>query len=264
MTADPKKANPASKKNTKPVEEKLRDLARLQYVDSEIDKIKTLRGELPLVVQDLKDEIEGLETRVSKYQDEIKELQKQVSGKKIKIKDAEAMIKKYKDQQLKVRNSREFDALEKEIEYQELDIQLSEKRIGEYSQELKEKKQAIDESQKAMDERNNDLEVKQEELERIIAETQEREEKLRQISDGFEELIEPRLFNAYRRIRANARNGLAVVSVKRNACGGCFNKIPPQRQLDIRSRKKIIVCEYCGRILVDTEIEQEEKERVEL
>ena len=225
------------------VEDKLRALYRLQKVNSEVDKIRTLRGELPLEVQDLEDEIAGLETRMDKLQEELKTLDQSVSGKKNEITNAQALIKKYEEQQNNVRNNREFDSLSKEIEYQTLEIELCEKRIREFTAQSKDKQQIIDESNKTLEERSSDLNEKKSELEEIITETQK-----------VEEMIEERLLTAYKKIRKNARNGLAVVTVERDACGGCFNQIPPQRQLDIRSRKKIIVCEYCGRILVDEEI----------
>lgn len=234
-----------------PVEDKLKALFELQAIDSEIDKIRILRGELPLEVRDLEDEIEGLQTRVKNFEDEIKNLQSMVSEKKNAIKDSQALIKKYEEQQSKVRNNREFDSLSKEIEFQNLEIQLSEKRIKEYNEQLSDKKLIIEDSRDILDEKKGDLELKKTELEEIISETQKDEEKLLSRSDDFENIIEDRLIKAYKRIRDNARNGLAVVSVERDACGGCFNKIPPQKQLDVASKKKIIVCEHCGRILVD-------------
>ncbi len=236
------------------VEDKLRALYRLQKVNSEIDKIRILRGELPLEVQDLEDEIAGLETRVDKLQEELKALDQSVSGKKNEIANAQALIKKYEEQQKNVRNNREFDSLSKEIEYQKLEIELCEKRIREFTAQTKDKDQIIDESKKTLEERTNDLNEKKSELEEITTETQKEEDDMVSERQQIEEMIEERLLTAYKKIRKNARNGLAVVTVERDACGGCFNQIPPQRQLDIRSRKKIIVCEYCGRILVDEEI----------
>jgi len=236
------------------VAEKLKALYELQQVDTSIDKIRILRGELPLEVQDLEDEIEGLQTRVSKYQDDIDSLEKSIAGKKQEILNAQDLIKKYEEQQNNVRNNREYDSLSKEIEFQSLEIQLCEKRIREFDVQIEEKKVVIDESTKVLDERKLDLENKRKELEDIIDETKKEEEVMEQKSEDLEGIIEPRLLTAYKKIRGNARNGLAVVTVERDACGGCFNKIPPQRQLDIASRKKIIVCEYCGRILVDQDI----------
>lgn len=233
------------------IEERLKALYELQRVDSEIDKIKILRGELPLEVQDLEDELEGLDTRIKNLEEEIKSLEAAISAKKNEISNANTLIKKYKEQQDNVRNNREFDSLSKEIEFQTLEIELCEKRIREFTTQMKTKKEIIEQSQSHLSERTTDLNNKKKELEEIIADTQKEEESMTSKSKGFEAIIEPRLMTAYKRIRGNARNGLAVVTVERDACGGCFNKIPPQRQLEIRSRKKIIVCEYCGRILVD-------------
>jgi predicted nucleic acid-binding Zn-ribbon protein len=233
------------------VEEKLKILYELQSVDSKVDDIKTLRGELPLEVQDLEDEIEGLETRISNLHNEVEEIESSGVRKKQEIKDAENHIKKYEEQQNNVRNNREFDSLSKEIEYQKLEIELCEKRIREFAQQAKDKKVAIDHAKALLNERSIDLKNKKTELDDIISETQKEEDELNRRSEAYAEMIESRLYSAYKRIRTNARNGLAVVTVKRDACGGCFNKIPPQRQLDIKIRKKIIVCEYCGRILVD-------------
>jgi uncharacterized protein len=239
------------------VEEKLWTLYKLQRIDSEIDKIRTLRGELPLEVQDLEDELEGLLTRKKNLDEEIIVQEKDLSSRKNQIVESQALIKKYKDQQTNVRNNREFDSLSKEIEFQNLEIELAEKKLKEYSFDIKEKKSSIDEVAKLIDERKQDLNNKKNELNEIVEETKKDEEELANKSKDFEKLIEARLITAYKRIRKNARNGLAVVSVDRDACGGCFNKIPPQRQLDIRSRKKIIVCEYCGRILVDKDLSEE-------
>jgi len=236
------------------VEEKLYALYCLQSVDSEVDKIRILRGELPLEVQDLEDEITGLQTRIKNFEVEIKDLQTSITGKKSDIKNSLSLIKKYETQQQKVRNNREFDSLAKEIEYQNLDIQLSEKRIAEFNEQLTQKKSQIEKSRALLEERSTDLMHKKAELDKIINENKERENELHNQSEELAKLIETRLITAYRRIRGNARNGLAVVHVERDACGGCYNKIPPQRQLDIRTRRKIIVCEYCGRILVDPEI----------
>ncbi|MFA8433669.1 MAG: zinc ribbon domain-containing protein [Marinifilaceae bacterium] len=233
------------------VEEKLRTLYEMQRVDSEIDKIRTLRGELPLEVQDLEDEIAGLETRINNLEVETKELGDTITKKKQEIKEAGLLIKKYEAQQMNVRNNREFDSISKEIEFQNLEIELCEKRIKEFNAEMGNKKALVDSSKGLLEEKNADLTMKKNELDEIVAETQKEENSLGEQSDSFKARIEERLLTAYTRIRENSRNGLAVVTVERDACGGCFNKIPPQRQLDIRSRKKIIVCEYCGRILVD-------------
>jgi predicted nucleic acid-binding Zn-ribbon protein len=241
------------------VAEKLKALYDLQLVDTAIDKIRILRGELPLEVQDLEDEIEGLQTRVSKYDDDIEALEKSISGKKQEITNAQELIKKYAEQQNNVRNNREYDSLSKEIEFQTLEIELSEKRIREFTVLIDEKKVVIDESTGVLDERKLDLDNKNKELEDIIEETKKEEDVMQKKSTNLEEIIEERLISAYNKIRGNALNGLAVVPVERDACGGCFNKIPPQRQLDIASRKKIIVCEYCGRILVDSKLSEEKK-----
>ncbi len=259
MATETKKAQEGTERST---EEKLRILYELQTIDSDVDKIKILRGELPLEVQDLEDEIAGLQTRLSNLQDEMKNFETSIQNKKNEIVESQGLIKKYQEQQMNVRNNREYDSLSKEIEFQTLEIELSEKRIKEFSQQLEEKKKLEGESISLLEERTGDLEEKKKELNSIISETQKDEEDLKSKANQFEELIEPRLLTAYKRIRRNARNGLAVVPVERDACGGCFNKIPPQRQLDIKSRKKIIVCEYCGRILVDNEI-MEEKETPE-
>ncbi len=236
------------------IEDKLRALHELQSVVSEIDKIKTLRGELPLEVQDLEDDITGLKTRLVNLDDEIKNMDTAINNKKIAIKDSQALIAKYTEQQNNVRNNREFDSLSKEIEFQNLEIELSEKRIKEFTAEMTEKKATIDSSKKQLKEREEDLDRKKKELEEITGETKIEEEKMKAKSEKIESFIESRLLTAFKRIRKNARNGLAVVTIQRDSCGGCFAKIPPQRQLDIASRKKIIVCEYCGRILVDENI----------
>ena len=233
------------------VEEKLQNLYELQRIDTEIDKIKTLRGELPLEVQDLEDEIAGLETRIENLKVELGELDKTSSTRKMDIKKAEEAIKKYSEQLDNVRNNREYDALSKEIEFQKLEIELQENRIREAQKANAEKEALMEESKKRYEDKVSDLEAKKGELNDIINETHKDEESLQTKSEELAATIDERLLTAYRRIRSNARNGLAVVTVDRDACGGCFNKIPPQRQLDIRSRKKIIVCEYCGRILID-------------
>ncbi len=242
------------------IEEKLRALHELQSVVSEIDKIKTLRGELPLEVQDLEDDIAGLKTRLKNLEEDIKNLDTAINNKKISIKDSQALIAKYTEQQNNVRNNREFDSLSKEIEFQNLEIQLSEKRIKEFTAEMTEKKENLTNSEKLLQERIEDLDRKKKELSEITEETKIEEDKLKTKSEKIESFIEPRLLTAFKRIRKNARNGLAVVTIQRDACGGCFNKIPPQRHLDIASRKKIIVCEYCGRILVDKDINVVEAE----
>jgi predicted nucleic acid-binding Zn-ribbon protein len=234
-----------------PIEDKLKALYQLQIVHSEIDKINILRGELPLEVQDLEDEIAGLQTRIKNFEDEIKQLDTAVANKKTEIANAQNLIKKYQEQQNNVRNNREFDSLSKEIEFQTLEIELCEKRVREFVAQNAEKQEMINEAKQLMDDREADLQSKQNELSDITSDTEKEEQLLTQKATEIEAMIEPRLMNAYKRIRTNARNGLAVVTVQRDACGGCFANIPPQRQLDIRSRRKVIVCEYCGRILVD-------------
>lgn len=236
------------------IERKLIALYSLQQVDSHIDKIRIIRGELPLEVQDLEDDIAGLETRVENYIQQSTLLNQKIVEKTQAIKDSESLIKKYEEQQMNVRNNREYDSLSKEIEFQGLEIQLSEKRIREFSFELNNLKDEIQQAQTELVDKRNDLEVKRAELDDIVAETQKEEQQLLSRSEDNKRYIEDRLLAAYARIRRNARNGLAVVQIERDACGGCFSKIPPQHQLDIRMHKKIIVCEYCGRILVDQEI----------
>lgn len=236
------------------VEEKLKALYQLQTMLSEIDKIKTLRGELPLEVQDLEDEVTGLTTRIEKINKDIADLKENVVGKKHEIEVAQASVNKYKEQLDNVRNNREYDVLSKEIEFQTLEIELCEKRIKEFNAGIAAKTDEIKQSTDLLEERKKDLEVKKSELNEIISETKQEEEKLREKAKNLEQTIEPRLLQAFKRIRKNSRNGLGIVYVQRDACGGCFNKIPPQRQLDIRMRKKIIVCEYCGRIMIDPEL----------
>lgn len=236
------------------VEEKLFALYDLQKVVSKIDEIKILRGELPLEVQDLEDEIIGLNTRLEHFDQELAEIQSYINGKKIEIEEARIKIARYQEQQENVRNNREFDNLSKEIEFQTLEIELCEKRIREGNVAKEQKLEEQAKTQHILSERQLDLNQKKAELNEIIAETKQEEERLREDAKRIESIIEPRLLTAFKRIRKNARNGLAVVYVQRDACGGCFNKIPAQRQLDIRTRKKVIVCEYCGRILVDQDL----------
>ncbi|MBS1651475.1 MAG: hypothetical protein JSU07_05620 [Bacteroidetes bacterium] len=233
------------------VEGKLKALYELQLIDSKVDRLRTIRGELPLEVNDLEDTVAGLETRLKNASDEVEDLTKQIADKKQAIKEFHANIKKYEAQQSKVRNNREFDAITKEIEFQKLEIELAEKRIKEAQHGLTLKDGILEKSKHEFEDRNKDLKIKKSELDEIISETEKEEKDLLEQSEKASKGIEDRLLNAYRRIRSNTRNGLAVVPVDRDACGGCFNKIPPQRQLDIRTNKKIIVCEHCGRILVD-------------
>ena len=236
------------------VERKLVALYTLQQIDSKIDRIRIVRGELPEAVQDLEDEVAGLETRIENYNIDLKKFNTDVTNYKIKIKETQALIKKYEEQQNQVRNSREYDSLTKEAEYQSLEIQLCEKRIKDALNKIDDIKTNLEATEKKLAERKNDLVVKQSELNSIVEETEKEEQELVEKSKESEALIEDRLLAAYKRIRKGARNGLAVVKIERDACGGCFNKIPPQHQLDIRIHKKIIVCEYCGRILVDQDI----------
>lgn len=236
------------------VEEKLKNLYQLQTMLSEIDQIKTLRGELPLEVQDLEDEIEGLTTRIEKIQNDMAALKEEITRRRLSIQENNLSIERYTSQMDNVRNNREYENLTKEIEYLQLDNQLNEKKIREASEALERKQEDIRRCSDSVTDRRTDLDIKKSELDEIISETRAEEEKLRERSKNLEATIDPRLLSAFKRIRKNSRNGLGIVYVQRDACGGCFNKIPPQRQLDIRMRKKIIVCEYCGRIMIDPEL----------
>ena len=259
VTAPQEEAPTVKKEAPKPVEDsvevsveqKLVALYTLQQVDSKIDEIRAYRGNLPLEIQDMEDEIAGLETRIANFKEESKKHQKDISDYKIKIKETEALIKKYEDEQNNVRNNREYDSLTKEIEYQQLDNQLSEKRIKEITAKDNEVAVKVAEAQMRLTELKSSLKDKKDELHSLVEGTEKEEEQLLQRSAECEKLVEDRLLVAYKRIRKNARNGLAVVGIFDEACGGCFNRIPPQHQLDICTHKKIIVCEYCGRILVD-------------
>jgi len=239
----------ASKKEVT-IADKLDALFALQQIDSEIDRIRTVRGELPLEVRDLEDEIGGLETRVAKITEELKEIQNDITARKLATKDAETAIAKYKERQNNVRNNREYESLSKEIEYQDLEIKLHDKRSKEAKVNIDLKNTLLDEVNAKLQLRKEDLERKQAQLDAIISETQLEEDKLLADSDKAKEFIEDRLVTAYLRLRNNSKNGLAVVQVLRESCGGCFNKIPPQRVMDILTKKKILVCEHCGRILV--------------
>ena len=236
------------------VEEKLKTLYQLQTALSSIDEKRALRGELPLEVQDLEDEIEGLTTRVEKIKNEIGEFQRAITLKNGEINDAKASVERYQAQLNEVKNNREYDNLSKEIEIQTLEIELCNKKIREANARIAEKQEELQASEDAIAERQGDLEVKKGELEEIVTETRAEEEKLKEKVKDLESKIENRLLTSFKRIRKNARNGLGIVYVQRDACGGCFNKIPPQRQLDIKMHKKIIVCEYCGRIMIDPEL----------
>ena len=236
------------------VEEKLKTLYQLQAALSAIDEKRALRGELPLEVQDLEDEIEGLTTRVEKIKTDISEFQAAITQKKGEIADAEASVARYKAQLDEVKNNREYDTLSKEIEFQTLEIELCNKKIREANTRISEKQNELAANEEVIKEREGDLEVKRNELDEIMAETRAEEDKLKEKVKDLESKIESRLLTSFKRIRKNARNGLGIVYVQRDACGGCFNKIPPQRQLDIKMHKKIIVCEYCGRIMIDPEL----------
>ncbi len=237
-----------------PVEEKLKNLYQLQTLLTEIDKVHDLRGELPLEVEDIENEIEGLTTRINNTTSEVTEIRSRINELKGKIELASGKLEEYKQQLDNVRNSRDYDLLNKEIEFQTLEIELAQKRIREAQAAEASKEELIEQSRHTKEERQQDLDVKKNELDEIVAETKAEEEKLREKAKNLEMQIEPRLLQSFKRIRKNSRNGLGIVYVQRDACGGCFAKIPPQRQLDVRMRKKIIVCEYCGRILIDPEL----------
>lgn len=236
------------------VEEKLKTLYQLQTTLSEVDEKKALRGELPLEVQDLEDEIAGLTLRTDKIQQDIRDFQNAVTQKRVDMDQAQKSIERYQIQLNDVKNNREYDTLTKEIEFQSLEIELCEKKIKEALIKIEEKTRALEEGRENIKERQADLKHKRGELNEIIQETREEEEKLYEKIAELETKIESRLLSSFKRIRKNARNGLGIVYVQRDACGGCFNKIPPQRQLDIKMHKKVIVCEYCGRIMIDPDL----------
>lgn len=252
-----------SKKTATTPEEKLRALYDLQVIDSKVDKIRIVRGELPLEVQDLEDEIEGLQTRVNNYRDEIGSIDDEITAKKNAIEESKGMIKKYEEQQNNVRNNREFESLNKEIEYQALEIQLCEKKINEHMATKEQKDEIVSASEAKLKERQADLDAKKSELDEIVEETKKEEEILVKQSESMQKYIDERLLKAYQRIRGAAKNGLAVVPIDREASAGSFIKIPPQKQLDVAARKKIIVDEHSGRILVDKELALEEAEKIE-
>ena len=241
------------------VEEKLKALYDLQCVDSEIDQLRVVRGELPVEIQDLEDEIARLETRLEKFEEEKSTLKEDQKAKKVAIKNSEVLIVRYKKQLENIKNNREFTSLTKELEFQELEIQLSEKRTNEIKAKVLMKDEVISSTTEDLNENKEDLEGKKSELAEITAETEKEEKALIKKSKSSQKKIDDRLLSSYERIRGSVRNGLALVSVDRDACGGCFNKIPPQRQLDIKLHKKIIVCEHCGRILVDSNILSEQQ-----
>ena len=246
------------------VAQKLDSLIKLQQIDSDLDELTKVRGALPEEVEDLEDEIAGYQTRITKIENEITEVEKGIEDKRVAIKNAEKLIAKYQEQQMNVRNNREYDAITKEIELQQLEIQISEKKIKEAYESLEEKKGQIETTRELLNERNKDLSSKKSELDVIISESEEEEQKLMKVREKATKQIEDRLLKSYTKIRNNAKNGLAVVPVKRGACGGCFNVVPPQRQAEVRERKKLIVCEHCGRILADVEdviIEETDKKK---
>jgi hypothetical protein len=247
-------ATKATKADVTSVEDRLRKLFALQEVDSKLDEIEVLKGELPMEVNDLDDEIAGLETRTNNLKAAVKEIEAEVTHLKGKIKEAESLQKKYKKQLDDVKNNREFDALTKEIELQGLEVQLCEKRIREAQVRIDAKDETLKEAKARMSEKKKNLEAKKVELEKIIENTDKEEKKLKRVANAARKEIDERLLAAYEKIRKSYRNGMAVVPVDRDACGGCFNQIPPQVQLEISMRKKIIACEHCGRILVDNEI----------
>jgi len=236
------------------VEQRLKALYELQTILSEIDRIKTIRGELPLEVKDLEDSIEGLKTRIAKYENEVEELRRASVCENEKINESQAKIERYKSQLDNVHNNREYDLLSKEIEFQSLEIELCQKHITENSRSVENRQRDIEMTKENLSDREHILEEKRAELEEIVSETRQDEERLREKAKSLEPNIDARTLAAFKRIRKNARNGLGVVYVQRNACGGCFNRIPAQKQMEIRLHKKIVVCEYCGRIMVDPEL----------
>ena len=235
------------------IAQKLEALLKLQQIDSKLDEIKKVRGDLPEEVRDLEDEIAGYETRISKFTKEISTLEEEISRNKQAKKDSEKLIAKYKDQQMNVRNNREYDAISKEIELQTLEMELADKKSNEANTKISRKNEEIDGVRSVMDDRKKDLQNKKNELDQLTKESQNEEDELLGERDRASTHIEDRLLKSYNKIRSNAINGLAVVMVRRGACGGCFNSIPPQRQAEIREKKKIIVCEHCGRILADVD-----------
>jgi hypothetical protein len=245
------------------VEDKLRALYDLQLIDSRVDEIRNVRGELPLEVQDLEDEVLGLKTRLDKLKTDVETVNFEITAKKNLIDESKALIKKYSEQQKNVRNSREFNSLSKEVEFQELEIQLAEKNIKEFKAQIEQKKEVIATTKEKLSEREGHLKHKKGELDAILAETEKEEKALLKKSEEYEDKIEDRLVKAYKRIRHNVKNGLAVVPVERGASGGSFFTIPPQVQVEIASRKKIITDEHSGRILVDPLLAEEEQDRME-
>jgi len=252
-----------AKKKEITVEEKLRSLYNVQLIDSRIDKIRDVRGELPLEVRDLEDEIEGLKSRIEKFEQGLEEINEQISIKKNIIAEAKVLMKKYTEQQKNVRNNREFDSLTKETEFQQLEIQLAEKNINEFKVQIEQKNESIDEIKSITSEKNKHLKHKKSELDKILKETEKEETVLLKKSEDYKKRIEDRLVFAYTRIRASVKNGLAIVPIERGAAGGSFFTIPPQIQVEIASRKKIITDEHSGRILVDEVLATEQKNKME-
>ena len=246
------------------IEEKLRALYNLQYIDSKIDELKNVRGELPLEVKDLEDEIEGLKNKIKYHQEDIAQTEESIHEKQELIKSSKELKKRYSEQQKSVRNNREYGALNKEIEYQDLEIKVSDKKIAQFELSVEQKKEIIAEFEKKLDERNSHLKHKNSELKSILEETKKEEKLLIKKSKEFSISIDDRLLKAYHRIRNNVNNGLAVVSIERGASAGSYFTIPPQRQVEIAQRKKIITDEHSGRILVDNELATEEKEKIDL
>ena len=244
------------------IQEKLSNLVKLQLIDSRIDEIQVLKGELPIEVSDLEDEIAGLEKRQEKIKEAISEADSEISKHKANIKDSNALVLKYEKQLDNVKNNREYDALTKEIELQKLENELSEKKITEIGGSVELKKESLAELAERLDKKKADLKTKTEELAKIISKTEKEEKKYAKVANAARENIETRLLKAYDKVRSTYRNGLSVVTIERDACGGCFNKIPPQIQLEISQRKKVIACEHCGRVLVDNDIMEEEKATV--
>lgn len=244
-------------KTKKTTEQSLKDLFELQLIDRKLDKIRAVRGELPIEVQDLEDEIAGLKTRIQKLDDKIAELNENIQERKSNIKEAQDLKQKYEGQQDNVKNNREYLALSKEIELQDLEVMASQKKIKDFEGELKENENKKDEAQSELEEKNKELEQKKEELDTIVAETEKDEKEYEALREKAIEKIEDRLIKAYDRIRNTFRNGLAVVTIYRDSCGGCFSDIPPQRQLDVAQHKNIIICENCGRILIDQDLAEE-------
>ena len=252
-----------AKKKETTVEDKLRALYDLQLIDSRVDEIRSVRGELPLEVEDLEDDVLGLKTRMDKLKTDVETVNFEITAKKNLIEESKVLIKKYAEQQKNVRNSREFNSLSKEVEFQELEIQLAEKNIKEFKAQIEQKKEIISQTKEKLSEREAHLKHKKSELDAILSETEKEEKALLKKSEEFEDKIEERLIKAYKRIRHNVKNGLAVVPIERGASGGSFFTIPPQVQVEIASRKKIITDEHSGRILVDPTLADEEQEKMQ-